>query len=154
MRLIPLTQGYEAIVDDLDYIKLKQHHWKAVKDGKRTYAYREADGKLIGMHQDVLGVQPGKVIDHRDGNGLNNVRSNLRYATRSQNQANSIRIKPAKAGSQYKGVTVLPVRYVARIKVDGKTIHLGTFATELKAAQAYDAAARLHFREYAQLNLP
>jgi len=153
MRLIALTQGQHAIVDDNDYDRINRFKWKLVKDGKRSYAYREMGVTVIGMHQEVLGALLGRLIDHQDGNGLNNTRSNLRYATQSQNQANRTRGKSSKSSSRFKGVSLLPARWIARIKVNGKAIHLGTFTTEDAAARAYDAAAKLHFREFATLNL-
>lgn len=144
------------MVDDCDYDRLSGYKWKAVRDESkgrvRWYAYREVAGSLRGMHQDVLGVKPGLLVDHQDGNGLNNVRSNLRYASQSENQQN--RRKSAPGASRFKGVTVLPLRYVARIKVGDKTLQLGTFESEEEAARAYDAAAIEHFREFACLNFP
>src|SRR5512137_2810735 len=99
MRIIQLTQGATAFVSDEDYDRLSQYRWKLLKDGDRRYAVREEGSTLIDMHQDVLGAKDGLLIDHRDRDGLNNVRSNLRYATRSQNQINSARPKPATASS-------------------------------------------------------
>ena len=154
MRLILLTQGAHAVVDDVDYDRLSRFKWKLIKDGDRRYAYREDGKTLIGMHQDILGVKQGVLIDHRNGDGLNNTRSNLRYATRSQNQANSTRRKSSNASSRYKGVSLDPARWIARIKVGRKPIYVGAFLTEEAAARAYDAAAREHFREFAEVNFP
>lgn len=156
MTAIQLNSGYTALVDDIDFDRINRFTWKALvgesPQGQRWYAYRNAGGKLVGMHTEILGAKPGLMIDHVDGNGLNNCRSNLRYATNSQNQQN--RRKHSKAASQFKGVTVLPVRYVARIKVGKKSLYLGTFDSEEEAARAYDAAARQHFQERACLNFP
>lgn len=154
MRIIQLTQGATAFVSDEDYDRLSHYKWKLLKDGDRRYAIREENGRLIAMHQDVLGAKDGLLIDHRDRNGLNNVRSNLRYATRSQNQVNSVRPKPATASSQFKGVTMIPARWVARIKVNGKSQHLGTFYSEAEAAEAYAAAARRLYPDFAPVTRP
>ena len=154
MRLIQLTQRATAFVSDEDYDRLSQYKWKLLKDGDRRYAIREAGRSLIAMHQDVLGAKDGLVIDHRDRDGLNNVRSNLRYATRSQNQINSARPKPATASSRFKGVTMIPAKWIARIKVDGKSVHLGTFHSEEEAGEAYAAAARRLYPDFAPVVKP
>lgn len=154
MRIIKLIQGATATVSDEDYDRLASYRWKLLKDGERSYAYREDNGKLISMHQDVLGAKAGYVIDHRDRDGLNNTRRNLRYATRAQNRANSTRIKSATSSSRFKGVTLIPARWVARIKVDGKSTKLGTFRTEEEAGEAYAAAARRLYPEFAPVVKP
>ena len=153
MRIIQLDQG-TAYISDEDYDRLSSYRWKLMKDGDRTYAYRDDNGRLISMHQDVLGAKDGYVIDHRDRDGLNNVRSNLRYATRAQNRANSTRPKSATASSRFKGVTLIPARWVARITVDGKSTKLGTFHTEEEAGEAYAAAARRLYPEFAPVVKP
>jgi len=154
MRIIKLTQGEIATVSDEDYDRLSGYRYKLLKDGGRRYAYRESGDTLIGLHQDVMRAKEGMVVDHRDRDGLNNVRRNLRYATRSQNQANSLPRKPATAHSLYKGVTLHHGKWIARIKVKGVSHHLGTFTDDVSAAKAYDAAARIHFREFSSLNFP
>ena len=155
MKLIHLNNGMTAVVDDIDFDRLSRYRWRAKPDmsaGKpRWYAYRDEGGTVIAMHQEVLGARPGLMIDHRDHNGLNNCRSNLRYATNAENQQNR---QKHRGSSRFKGVTLIPARYQARIKVCGKTKHLGYFATEEEAAKAYDAAAREYFPETACLNFP
>lgn len=108
----------------------------------------------ILMHRLVLGVSDPMVkVDHRDGNGLNNVTSNLRTATHTQNMRN--RRKSKSGAADYKGVwTERDGRIKACIRVEGRTIHLGTHVSQEAAAMAYDEAARRLFGEFARLNFP
>jgi hypothetical protein len=108
------------------------------------------------MHRQIMGVSdPAIKVDHRDGNGLNNCRLNLRLATNRQNVRNN-RGRKRRLGP-YKGVhpSGRPLKpWAAKITVDGKTVNLGRFTEPEQAARAYDAAARKHFGEFARLNLP
>ena len=98
--------------------------------------------------------QAGLVIDHIDRNGLDNSRANLRPATRSQNCCN--RKKKPGCASKYKGVHINKKlgKWRAAIMFEGNRIFLGDFNTEIDAAQAYDAAAKLYHKEFASLNFP
>jgi hypothetical protein len=150
----------QCVIDTADYPLVKQHRWYAVKDGRTYYVktiIQEENGKInsnFGMHQLLLG--PG--ADHRDRNGVNNRRSNLRAATTEENGGNRRKDKRAKGSSScYKGVTVRPgvaERFEAQIRVDRKLIYLGRFNSEIEAAQAYDTASRNHFGKFAALNFP
>lgn len=105
------------------------------------------------MHRLILGVTNPKIkIDHRDGNGLNNQRHNLREATQAQNLANS---RPRSGSSRFKGVTFRsPDKWIAQISKDGKHTYLGIFRDEFDAATAYNFAAIEMFGEFARLNRP
>ena len=149
MRFIKLTQGAVATVSDEDYDRLSGYRYKLVKDDNRCYAYRDERKALISLHQDVIGDKTGYVIDHINRDGLDNTRRNLRHATRSQNRINSVRSKPATATSQFRGVTMIPAKWVARIMVDGKSIKLGTFLTEEAAISAYNKASQRLYPEFA-----
>lgn len=94
------------------------------------------------------------LVDHRDGDGLNNRMDNLRPATCAQNSANQAR--PVSNTSGYKGVSwrKRDRRWYAYIKVNGKQCHLGSYATAQDAAHAYDAAAIAAWGEYARPNFP
>jgi hypothetical protein len=101
-----------------------------------------------------MGEPEGLQVDHEDGNGLNNQRSNLRIASPTQNQGNARRRKDNTSG--YKGVSWYrrTNKWKAHIRVDKKLRHLGYFIDLTDAARAYDAAALEHFGEFAHLNFP
>ena len=157
---VPLTQGKVAIVDDEDADRvLAAGEWTAWWSGTRWYAARKVGVKrnqrTVFLHRFLLGLSPDDPqVDHVDGDGLNNQRSNLRLATDSQNHANMSKPKRAyPQSSRFKGVTLVRgKRWQAYIQVRGRRIHLGVFDTEEEAAAAYDAAAREHFGEFARTN--
>lgn len=157
MKAIPLTQNKVALVDDGDFEKVSVYRWHAQRARRRWYAKRNilrADGGQTTqcLHQFLL---PGvKMVDHKDGNGLNNCRDNLREATKLQNQR-GFQHKRLGTASKYRGVSFhsRDLKWVAYINVPGKRINLGYFLTEKAAARAYDAAAQLHFGEFASPNL-
>lgn len=102
------------------------------------------------MHRHIFGLtDPRILVDHRDHDGLNNQRHNLRVCNHSQNAANSRKTRqPTK--SQYKGVS--GGDWVAEITVEGQTLSLGTFKSEIEAAEAYNLAAHKHFGDFSCLN--
>lgn len=158
MREIILTQGKVALVDDADYEYLNQWKWHAHKRGNTFYAVRKAprvNGKqsAIQMHQMIIGNGIDS-IDHRDGNGLNNTRANLRLATHQQNMFNKRIHKDNTSG--LKGVSWHKPsdKWQAQIGVGGKQKYLGSFATPEEAGRAYDAAALEYHGEFAYLNIP
>jgi len=148
MKKIPLTRGKFALVDDEDYLKLIDHKWYATK-GYGTY-YADATIKITkgkyrhtGMHREILGLKhrDGKLADHINGNGLDNQKHNLRVCTFSENQHNkAIQINNT---TGYKGVVWNKEKrkYVARIKINRKTIFLGYFKEVVEAGLAFNNAA-------------
>jgi hypothetical protein len=155
---IPLTRGYTAIVspEDADLIS---KNWQASPSRNTFYATTWSGNRAkknltmhgIIMHR-VLGrpLAKGEMIDHKDQNGLNNLRSNLRIATDTQNKFNRGAQKNNTSG--YKGVHKVNDRWSASIGFQGKTISLGTFDSPLLAAVAYNQAAKEYFGEFAWLN--
>jgi len=158
MKEIQLTQGKVAIVDDEDYQMVNQFKWYALKNGNTFYARRvvpvNGRQKTVHMHQFIIGDTPKKSdIDHKDGNGCNNQKLNLRICTHQENMMNQK--KPDKnCTSIYKGVCwhKRDNKWQSRIQIDGKLIHIGYFMDESDAARAYDKAAKHHFKEFAYLN--
>ncbi len=159
MKQIPLTRGLCAEVDDADYDWLSQWKWFARQAVHTFYAarnFRVAEGnpRTELMHRVILGLQPGdkQESDHRDGRGLNNQRSNLRICSVAQNQQSR---RNQKVGtSRYKGVYLHSNyhKWVSRIVVNKKRIHLGCFDSETDAAIVYDLAASKYFGEFALTN--
>lgn len=152
-RLIPLTRGKFAVVDAEDYEELSKYTWAAREGGRTYYAVRMEKGKAIPMHRQIMKAPADLFVDHKDGDGLNNQRSNLRLATLTQNSRNQR--KRVSKGSRYKGVYPRKKckRWSAVITANKVRQHLGLFKTELEAAQAYDEAAKRLHGEFASLNL-
>ena len=159
MKEIPITKNQIVFVDDEDYEKLTQYSWCYHGDGYAARGYHN-NGKLIieKMHQAVIGKAPdGFVIDHINGNKLDNRKCNLRYVTVQQNCFNRKRRSPVQVGvnpSKYKGVTWRNDRGKWRSNIThcGRRIYLGLYDTEEEAALAYNVAAKEIFGEYAKLN--
>jgi hypothetical protein len=156
-RAIPLTQCKFAIVDEADYEWLMQWQWYANKDINTYYAVRKeplGNRKYasVKMHRVILEAEPGTKVDHRDRNGLNNTRENLRLATAHQNCCN--RAIPKQNTSGYKGVTwnKLCQAWQAQISANRKNHYLGLFECVEDAARAYNEAALLLHGEFASLN--
>jgi hypothetical protein len=158
MKRILLTRGYEALVDDGDYPSLNEYPWHVMDSRGKQYAARASyanlpDGETIYMHREIVRVPVGLFIDHINGNGLDNRKANLRICTHRQNCANR---KPYKnCSSRFKGVCWVKKlsKWMARIKVDGESIYLGVFSSEIEAAEAYNEAALKYFGEFALLNV-
>lgn len=160
MKEIPLGRGHVALVDDEDFEVLSQTEWRALRGSKSKVLYAIAvspkPARILTMHSLLLEKRVGVTVDHIDRNGLNNQRSNLRYATKAQQEYN----KPKKTGTlhKYKGVAHNPYCgprcWQARARVDKKDYSLGYHLTAKDAAIAYDAFMYEHCREYAVLNFP
>lgn len=154
-KRIPLTQGKYAIVDDCDYEWLSQWKWCAERNRDTFYAQRRVrrPGGLrltIRMHRLVANPPPNMMVDHVNRDGLDNRRCNLRVCTHAQNQLNHKRHRTNSSG--YRGVLFHRGKWVAKISVNGKPRHLGTFETPEEAARAYDAVAIETRGEFAALN--
>ena len=151
--LIPLGSGAHAIVDVEDAAAVAQFRWRLTRIKNKRYASRGRGGDG-SLHREVMGHPAGKLVDHRDGDGLNNRRGNLRVCTHTQNMRNSQ--KRCNNRSGFKGVYFHrhAKKWNALIQVDGKGLHLGSFTDPAAAARAYDAAALKHHGEFARTNFP
>jgi AP2 domain-containing protein/HNH endonuclease len=155
MKEISLPQGKVALVDDEDYERLARMCWAAKRRPNRNVWYAQCDGgplKGRRMHRILLNFPPYD-IDHKDGDGLNNQKSNLRPATNQQNQRNARLRKDNTTG--FKGVKRRAKgRWGAVIRHNGRDLSLGSFATIEEAARAYDRKALEFGGEFARLNFP
>jgi hypothetical protein len=144
-----------AVLDTKDYEKVRKFRWYAAKFKHSFYAQTNVKSQgrwtTVQMHRFIRG---GKEVDHWDRDGLNNRQRNLRTATRTQNQANSVK-RQGPYSSAFKGVYLKKDRnkFAAAITCNGHREHLGYFSSEREAARAYDEAAIRVFGQYARLNL-
>lgn len=148
---ISLTKGKVAIIDDADWDLVSGHRWRAVKGGNCYYAYanvRRADGSrtTIKMHRLLLGLTDTTIkTDHRDRNGLNNTRANIRACSNAQNMRNTGAYANNKSGLKGVRLDNRIGKWRAEIRVDGKWKWLGHHDTKEAAHEAYcRAAAELH----------
>lgn len=160
MAQLQLTKGKIALIDDADLPLVNRWKWGYVprSNGVGGYVARWESGgssrTTIYLHRQLMNAQPCQQVDHINGDGLDNRRSNLRLCSQSQNFANR-RILPQRS-LPYRGVYYDKRRsnYFAAIKVNGKSYRLGTFTNPKDAALAYDKAAQSHFGDFASLNFP
>lgn len=154
MKLIALTQGRFAMVDDGDYEKLNQFRWYANYQHNNWYAIRRDGKEKIKMHRAIMDCKKGdgKILDHIDHNGLNCQRNNMRFCTSSGNAKNVSKQK--NKSSKYLGVYLCRrnKNWKAAIRNNRNRIHLGVFQTEADAAKAYNKAAKIYHGEFANLN--
>ena len=152
---VPLTRGAVAIIDSADVPLVAPHRWQLnTAKGRPDYASTEVDRKLVYLHRLILGAAPDERVDHENRDSLDCRRENLRIATPQQNCAN---VGPrSHSTNPYKGIArrVDGKAWVARIQVDGKGVHLGSFPTADAAARAYDRAAVYYYGRFAGLNFP
>lgn len=154
MKLIPLTQGYSTIVDDEDFEELSKYKWYVMTNGKGDYIYASREHKTITMHRYIMRFSLGdkNVINHINGNTLDNRKQNLRIVSKSESQF--YKKKRLNCTSKYKGVHWHRAANVWRsqITINNKNIYLGSFNYEIEAAISYNEAAKKYFGELAKLN--
>jgi hypothetical protein len=158
MKEIPLTQGKVALVDDEDYDRLvAMGKWYAMYTKHKWYAMktiqRNGKGYKLLLHRFIMDVVDPKIlVDHKNGNGLDNTRQNLRICSSAQNQINRIVSRNNKVG--YKGVYYDKYKklWVAEIQIYGKRKFLGYHHTPELAAIAYDDYAKSVGKEFAHPN--
>lgn len=156
MREIEITQGRKVKVTKEDHRLVSQYNWSF--SASTGYAVRKGrkgcnEPGTVHMHRFIMGAVPGIQIDHINGDKLDNRRSNLRNADVQKNAFN--RKKPnVKCTSKYKGVLKRKnsKSWEARIKLNGKSIYLGSYSNEIDAAKAYNEGANKYFGEYARFN--
>ena len=159
IAIFPLTDGRHFLVDASDVELVRQFHWHAACRGRYVARNKKNEvgewGALEYLHRYLMSPTNGLHVDHANGDGLDNRRSNLRLATRFENLRNQRKQK--NRSSKFKGVTWHAARGKWRAQIDTKGLprsegHLGYFMSEEAAAVAYDAAAIRIFGEFARLN--
>ena len=153
---IELSGGHIGILNTSDIDEVKDIKWYPHLDRKsKRYYIRSSKEAYVGrifMHRLLLKANKNDLVDHRDFNGLNNCRDNIRLCKHDENMKHR---KPQK-GRRYKGV--YPCKssqinpYKALIQINGRVVHLGVFPTEIEGAKAYNRTASLIHGEFALLN--
>jgi hypothetical protein len=164
---ITLTRGKLVVIDEADAVLVMQHNWYAMPTRRKNvwYATTRVNGSTAYMHRLIMGEPRGVQIDHVDGDGLNNRRSNLRLANCSEQGRNSrAKRKRAAKSSKYKGVSWHTIKkqtkkgikvsgcWRAEIELPGRKRLIRYAKTEEQAAELYNALARDHFGEFARPN--
>lgn len=162
MKTIELSNHLETLVDDDDYDKFSSFKWGIVSNRTHKYVARGTRKKgmkytKILLHREIMNAPSDMMVDHINGNTLDNRKENLRLTTRAGNLRNSKQRADSK--TNFKGVSrkvskVGTIRFVARIQIDvNRRLFLGYFKTEQEAAEAYNKAALTYFGEFAKINV-
>jgi hypothetical protein len=146
---IRLTQGFTALVDLADFSVVAPFRWCAVViKGRYVYAQTQSNTRRYWMHRMLM--RDSALVDHKNGNGLDNRRCNMRAADHVKNAANAKVYANTSTG--HRGVDRRGRGYRARIQREGKRVELGTFGTLEEASRARDAVAEQRDGDFARLN--
>ena len=160
IKISSKTYGeFTVFIDDEDYDIIKNVTWMICK-GKNDIFYargrvKDIDRHKYGqsqvrMHRIIMSAKEGEGVDHKDHNGLNNRRSNLRIVTQAQNSMNM----RSHSQTGFKGVTFIKKKklYKARIRVNNVLINGRSCKDIFTAAKSYNELAIKYFGEHAFLN--
>lgn len=157
--------GVQKITLDIEDFQLYQkYNWQFSQNRKNGVIYlvvkinvlkqKEVENKYFIFHRLLLKAENDVLVDHINGDGLDNRKNNLRFCDRTSNGQNSRKKQKGIYTSKYKGVHFhkLTGKWRATIMVNKKHISLGLFRLEIDAANAYDNAAELFFGQFARTN--
>lgn len=152
--MIIVISGYNVLIDEDDYEKINKHHWHCNSNKKNRasgyiYFCTKIDKKVIFLHRYIIGLwkEDKMFCDHKNGNTLDNRKSNLRPATKTQN-AQNIKMKCYKKSGRLKGTAPWGNKWRADIKYYGNRKYLGLYNTEKEAHEAYCHAAMVFHGEF------
>lgn len=147
--MVPLGNDRYAYVDLEDYERVMNYNWHFAQG----YANCRINNRTIGLHVFIMNPNNKEIIDHKDRDGLNNKKENLRLCNNTQNLHNSA---PCKHSSRYKGVSLNSKKnkWSSSIMHNKKSYWLGIFEDEISAAKKYDENAIKYFGEFAYTNFP
>ena len=155
MKTLPVGRGFNTIIDDEDFERVSRYSWHVSNyegvGGYPTGVVGTATDLFTNLALASYILRTTDMVDHIDGDPLNNTRRNLRFANKSQNGANR-KVIQSNNTSGYKGITKRNNRWLAQIGVKGNKMYLGSFLTREEAAKAYNVAAIKYFGEFARLN--
>ena len=152
---VPITQGGFAVVDEADRPLVDGLKWSLNGSGYAQHCRFEGGVAILRviMHRLLMAPKAGLVVDHINGDRLDNRRCNLRVCTNAENSRNRRPSKNAPFG--YKGVRASgKSRFAAVVWLDNRSHKIGTFASAEEAARAYDEVIRVHHGAFARLNFP
>ena len=161
MKKIKLGKSEKfALIDDEDFESVNLYNWRCQISKIRPVIYVRTNVKVneklvaVKLHNFLMNPPEGFVVDHKDGDGLNNQRENLRICTDSRNKINVGLRKDNTSG--YKGVDFVKRlnKYRSQIRINRKTKYIGIYQTAEEAARSYDETATKLFGEFAYLNFP
>lgn len=150
---LALPSGHVALCDAADLPTVERFKWHVLK-ARNTFYVQTKGSVALGqgrtyLHRLLMGAGPDQLVDHRNHDGLDNRRSNLRLATSGQNNVNA----PGRNATGYRGVHLHPNHLTKPWRARLNNRHLGYFATEWEAAEVYNAAALTEYGEFALLNV-
>lgn len=150
---IYLSRGKVSLIDSGDFNRVSKYKWSFSSLG---YAERresvKSGGKIVRLHRFIMNAPKNKLVDHINGDGLDNTRNNLRLCTKSENMRNRNKTKSNKSG--YKGVyfETQTGKWKAQIKYNNRNISLGRYPTAILASKAYDIACEKFHGCFAKKN--
>lgn len=150
-KCLPVKGTRKCVKVDPDVMaKAVRRSWHMHQDYPATTIGSGKKAYKLYLHRFVLSAKSGTIVDHKNGDHLDNRRANLRLASKGENTINRDRLSTNHSG--YKGVSQRGSRYRAFVHKDGTTIYLGSFSSAKDAACAYNRGAKKHFGKFAKLN--